>query len=149
MAANLPNFFYSEIASHPDYGHQPMMRCAVDLYKQGGMGKNLITEAVLEDPEARNRFAQGLRRVLTEETRYIFRVPKLIFIEEVMTKLAARRHFRSLADYEAMRAGFQVGSGRFPHGVLPGSEQQSLEERAQWVVNNANALTVDLPAESA
>ena len=60
MAANLPNFFYSEIASHPDYGHQPMMRCAVDLYKQGGMGKNLITEAVLEDPEARNRFAHHL-----------------------------------------------------------------------------------------
>ena len=55
----------------------------------------------------------------------------------------------SAQDYEAMRAGFQVGSGRFPHGVLPGSEQQSLEERAQWVVDNANALTVDLPAESA
>lgn len=143
IGEHCPGYFFADVASHPLFGEQPMHLCATDLYRAGGRGRHLVTEGVLRTPEVRNRFARNVHKTLSTDKRYIFRVPRLVLVNERPETLSSRRPARGLAGYEAMMSDFLVGSGQYPHAVLDGERFDSLEARAAWLLDQLPAMTPD------
>ena len=143
IGENCPGYYFADVASHPRFGHELMYQCVIDLYNDHGRGRHLVTEGVLRTPEIRNRFAHRIYKALSPTRPMTFRMPRLVFVDERSATLSSRRPSRKVAAYEEMMTDFVVGSGKYPHGVLPGDAVKTLQERADWVIQGFGRMRPD------
>src|SRR5690606_16181043 len=131
-----PAYYYADVASHPEFGKKAMHLCATELYLEEGRGRNLVTEGVLRTKEIRDRFAHKIHKAISSNAAYIFRAPRLFYLQEDPVVLSNRRPHRSVETYQEMLDAYEVGSARFTHAVLDCGKIPEMAERARWLMDS-------------